>query len=1143
MKKGARYAGAGLLLALLAGIVPGTAGFTARTVAQAPLHPATVPPAVAEQVREAQANGDAFINMDFLIASPSERQLVEQAVTAAGGSVTVQERTYVRAKVPAAAAASLPAAVPVAAVGVNQVVTIDPPTVTPKADQPLQASDAARLTAVNFDPIGVSDFRSTFGASGRGITVAVIDSGIDPGHPALLKTPDGQPKIVDWKDFTQEGNVSTPQTVSWASSFTAADGQRFSLPDRPDASNSARFGYWSEAEVVGYINRDLDRNGQTTDRFGVLLVDSSTPGVFDTAYVDTNNDGDFRDEEPLHVFSSDRSVGHLGQARSGPWASRRLNFAVADLDPQGRSVKFGFDGLGHGTQVAGVLAGNDPAGFVGVAPGAQIMAIKAVKSNSAGEWFQIKDAILYAATHGAQIINVSVGGLAASASKFDSGASDWLNQVAVDYGVLIVLAADNNGPGLSSGATLGNPSSVMAVGSYYSPEMWKRDYNWVVPHETVWFFSGMGPRSDGTYFPSVIAPGGSTTASPQWRDSTGYTTAVGTSVATPHVTGAAALLMETARRRGVRGDWLSVKRALEMGTRKVAGFEAFEQGNGLIQLRAAYSHLEQINSLPALKGRTLTGDGGLLARSYTPGSSAFWLTNRDRDLARVSILSSADWVRPAFSSMTLPPNVDRELPLQINPPATTGVHSALVQVTHQNKYGPSLLLPVTYVRPVEFDPASDYGYSTTETLEAGRYRRYFFQVKPGMSALTATARVPLSPGGQGTVEVHVFRPDGDPVHTARIGVNGDGLTTLFQTTDPVEGVWEVVIVALPDSVAAYVNPAYTLDVKVRPGPVSAVPLRFSVPAGSVTTQTIKVSNIYGPFTGDVEALGLIKADPKNPLNLTVPWEVRQRLTSVIDTFTLPEFTSDMQIEIDHPIPSNVDVSLSIYRLDPVRGWELRGSSAIAGSNHEIIRLAYLPAGTYKVLMGGTLDASLRFQYRRLVGVDEYQISTDDSVRQRARGETWPVALTITAPKTPGRYLGQVVIRDTENKKILGWIPIELSVGQPALDIQPMVSRLEDGKPSSVVLEVRDGQTEQLVPMPELTVNGQRYLGNGGRISVPVVPQGNTQVLEVESGMTAYQFVQQRYTLPIAKSWGPYPMGVDSGDENSAWRRKVTQQLP
>ena len=66
------------------------------------------------------------------------------------------------------------------------------------------------------------------------------------------------------------------------------------------------------------------------------------------------------------------------------------------------------------------------------------------------------------------MINVSLGGLAVSAN-YDSQASAWLSEIAQTYGVLILLAADNAGPGLSSGTTIGRSNELMTIGAYYSP--------------------------------------------------------------------------------------------------------------------------------------------------------------------------------------------------------------------------------------------------------------------------------------------------------------------------------------------------------------------------------------------------------------------------------------------------------------------------------------------------------------------------------------------------------------------------------------------------------------------------------------------------------------------------------------------------
>ncbi|MGE5673165.1 MAG: S8 family serine peptidase, partial [Mycobacterium leprae] len=892
MTKTRRAAAAGALALILCSSIPSSVS-PATATRQSPPIVVQVSPAVQEAVETAQAKGDSTVQLNYLVASPGAMAGLEQAVRQAGGQVLNKGAITLQAVIPTAAVEAVSQTAQVVAVGANQGVALDQVQIA-TLDDPVGTDQASGLVAADMDAIGVDQFRSAEGVQGSSVVVAVIDTGVDPDHPALRQTSGGAAKIIDWKDFTSEGHVDTTEVVRWGSSYRASDGRLFILPPQPDGSSSARFGYWDEFLIPGGINQDLDQNLMHTDRFGVLLVDAHTPGVYDTVYVDTNNDGDFTDEEPLTLFSQSHQAGHMGRIRVQPRSDYRLNFAVADVDARGRWVSLGFDGNGHGTQVAGIVGAYTVGGFAGVAPGAQIMALKAMNSTGGGDWFDIQKAVLYAATHGANIINLSI---APAAASIDPTAPEWLNQIGRTYGCLIVLAAGNTGPGLSSGTTLGNPSEVMAVGAYYSSAMWKRDFGYVVPHESIWSHSGMGPRSDGSYLPNVVAPGGSPTVSPQWLNHTGYATAVGTSIAAPYTSGSAALLMEAGRRTGVPYDRLSVKRSLELGARPIAGFDVYEQGYGVINLAAAFTNLQHMESMPALKARDGQGNGGLLARNYTPGSTSFWLTNLGSDLTRIGIYSSESWVRPAFTSLTVPTDAPRELPLQLMPPQDVGVHSAFLQLAHHDNLGPSLTIPITYVKPIDLAPDPEKGYSTADILEVGRYRRYFFNVAPGVSSLDMSARIPLPTGGEmeGTASVHLFRPDGRMVYQSDIGFRGSSLTARTSVEDPVQGVWELVVAAEPDTLATPLAVNYTLDVKARPGMMSGLPLQLNAAAGSTLVQSIKLTNTGDPFTGHAEAVGVTPLTQGDPWNTGVPWRVVQRPDNLIEDFTLKEFTARMRV--------------------------------------------------------------------------------------------------------------------------------------------------------------------------------------------------------------------------------------------------------
>src|SRR5690606_7584394 len=71
------------------------------------------------------------------------------------------------------------------------------------------------------------------------------------------------------------------------------------------------------------------------------------------------------------------------------------------------------DAFGHGCGVAGVIAANigDAIGIAGVAPNAQVMPLRVLNAQGVGTYSDVAAAIVYAADHGAQVINLSLGGV------------------------------------------------------------------------------------------------------------------------------------------------------------------------------------------------------------------------------------------------------------------------------------------------------------------------------------------------------------------------------------------------------------------------------------------------------------------------------------------------------------------------------------------------------------------------------------------------------------------------------------------------------------------------------------------------------------------------------------------------------------
>jgi subtilisin family serine protease len=209
------------------------------------------------------------------------------------------------------------------------------------------------------------------------------------------------------------------------------------------------------------------------------------------------------------------------------------DFVNDDSDPM--------DDDGHGTHVAGIAAakgdadGNNiyepEAGDVwGVAPDAQLLAYKVLDASGQGPSDQVIAGIEQAVSDGADVINLSLGGW--------GNPDDPLSQAvdnAVGAGVVVVVAAGNYGP---DGRTIDSPGTARKAVTVGASDK----------SDDLAQFSARGPviwDNKSLVKPDLVAPGVSITAPvPEFVDPSGYQTWSGTSMSTPHVAGAAALLLQ-----------------------------------------------------------------------------------------------------------------------------------------------------------------------------------------------------------------------------------------------------------------------------------------------------------------------------------------------------------------------------------------------------------------------------------------------------------------------------------------------------------------------------------------------------------------------------------------------------------------------
>jgi len=198
----------------------------------------------------------------------------------------------------------------------------------------------------------------------------------------------------------------------------------------------------------------------------------------------------------------------------------------------------GIDRFGHGTHVAGIIAGDGKASrgkYKGVAPGAVLYSAKVLKDDGSGRSSDVLSGLEWLYSRHVQVINMSLG--TPGPCDGTDAVSYFCNKLVEEHGIVIVAAAGNNGPASKTIGSPGCAEKVITVGA--TTDMDK------IPD-----FSSRGPTEDGRKKPDVCFPGANITSARAAGSSLGalrgdhYMELSGTSMAAPHASGLAALLLD-----------------------------------------------------------------------------------------------------------------------------------------------------------------------------------------------------------------------------------------------------------------------------------------------------------------------------------------------------------------------------------------------------------------------------------------------------------------------------------------------------------------------------------------------------------------------------------------------------------------------
>jgi subtilisin family serine protease len=721
---------------------------------------------------------------------------------------------------------------------------------------------------------GVPDFLAAHPTyDGRGVVIAILDSGLDPGTAGLITTTVGSPKLLDVRDFSGEGRVAlSPLTPGDDGTLTIA-ARRFRGAGRIArlASGTWYAGQLRERPLGKRPAADLNGNGSNADSFAVVVVRAPDGWV---AFFDTNLDGSFEDETPLHDYRQGRETIALG--------ARPLTLAANFAETEGRPVlDLVFDTSAHGTHVAGVAAGHrlfNLPDFNGVAPGAQLIGLKIANNARGGVTVHgsIIRALRYAARFAEQrglplVVNLSfgVGNEPGGRAVIDSLTDAFLRE---HPRVVLAVSAGNDGPGIGTVGFPGSADLALSVGATYPGPFAQPTAPGRRPAPDVagWFSSRAGDLAK----PNVLAPGVAYSSVPPWAG--GDEIKGGTSFSAPYVAGLAACLLSAMvqERRSVAAA--EVVRALQVTAARLPGQTALDQGYGLPRLEAAYRWLQAGHQGTQYVVRSTPGRTAALRRAgYSgPGDSTdVFAVQHVSGLraAQFRLRSRTAWLVPMEGVIAAAPGVtDIVVRHRRTVPLEPGLHVGTITAFNpsDSAAGPLFSLVSSVVVPHDLSraPLVDDG----RRVELGRVQRYFLAATRAGATLRITATVADSAGTEAIVRL--FEPNGQPARSAPEdvvigGADEPGTTVIVvRSEDFVPGVYELNIVTpKPEPVTVAVR------AEIAPVELAATPSGMEVSSSRSAALRVAHAVIGAQHTVDVTGRGL----PAESLAVAVPvWAAR-----------------------------------------------------------------------------------------------------------------------------------------------------------------------------------------------------------------------------------------------------------------------------
>lgn len=990
-----------------------------------------------ELLAQARAEGKTTVTL-LIAAKPGANKTVLSGLQSMGATVRYRDDDigYIRAivsidKAEAVArlngvqVAELDEIIPLddpAPEGTSDVADVAPPgSGTPNQNAYMPTGDIGAPQFINANP----------SFDGRGVTVGIMDTGIDLDQPALRTTTTGERKIVDWVTYTDPFTDNDPTWVNMKDQVSGATFTYKNVAYTAPAATSYRIGLFNERDprLGGEVGRDVNRDGNPAGSSGIFAVlwDTATNNV----YVDANQNNSFADELAMTDYRVRYDIGTFGTDNAATAVREAMPFVV-QTDGKNKFVNIGIVSGAHGTHVAGIVAANGMFGgeMDGAAPGAKLKSVRVCLFVAGCTASALVEGMTWLAKQGnVDVINMSIGGLPALNDGNNTRAVLY-DRLIEQYNVQMFISAGNSGPGIN---TIGDPSvasKVMSVGAYVTADTWYYNYGAdATKVDGIFVFSSRGPREDGGFKPNIVAPGAAVSTVPTWQFGgpvpgtyalpPGYAMFNGTSMASPQAAGGAALLVSAAKQSNVQKQPAQLRQAINSSARYLPAYGAHEQGNGLFNVGAAWNllktNIKTVNISSSAPVNTVLSD--FLATQDTglgiyerEGWSAGQSGERTITFTRTTGGSKAvaynlSWVGndgtfSSAGSVNLSLNKPTALKVNINA-ATAGVHSAILNLDNPSTTGIDYQTMNTIVAVEQFNAANNYTVSYNGSADRPDSTKFFFNVP----ANTPAFKVDVTATNGGRLRMLRFHPYGVGIENSTAGYQTGG-TQSRTLSSPQAGVWEVTVDnsrVSPVSQATFTITASILGASVSPNP----DVISSATVGVPQSRSYTLTNLFGPFTGRAVGTTLGSAR-RGVFSIT---NLEQQQYQVVVT---PGSTS-LRATIGGTSDSAAD--LDLYVLNAAGA--VIGQSA-DGDSEESVTISNPAAGTYTIVIDGYAVPAGTTTYNYIdvfTNAAFGSVSVTDANALRPASSSWTVPGSVVANAAPaaGRVLlGNVQVRTDGN---------------------------------------------------------------------------------------------------------------------------------